>query len=405
MPVTQPGAPAPSGAAGAPGSTAPISAAPAVSAPPGVTTASTAFVNGREWATSFTPYAANSVWNTRISANPTIASYSAQAIAVQFPGSGSSSSFQIREAGPNDYGHPIYYASATDPVIKLACNQYCGAPDNGGVPATIHIPAKARPAGGTDANMAVVQPDGSEIDFWAAYGSPGSDSSWTAPHDEQTRDWQTGDTITAGNIANCGNIVTGSGFMTVGPGSTAADQCLAGGQVQINELAAGAINHAIALQLVCAIGAVYPAPPGANTQQCTSGIGVPLGARLWYDVPDATTNANSSLRPWEKAVLNALHDYGGFFTDNGSGGAYAVGLGIEFSDIPEPSADFGLADPVAPLSTQGWVGTHVSNLPPRSSSSLRYYYPDTNGGQWNPAGVNFAAHFHWLDVCSARSSC
>jgi hypothetical protein len=367
--------------------------------------ASAVFENGREWATSFTPYAGNSVWNTHVSGNPTIASYSAQAIAKQFPGAGSSSSLQIREPGPNDYGHPIYYASASDPVVKLSCTQYCGAPDNGGVPQSMYIPAKARPAGGTDAQMAVIQPDGTEIDFWAAYGTPGSDKNWTAPHNVQNRDWQSGDTLSAGNIANCGSITNGSGFMAVGPGATAADQCLAGGQVKVNELIQGGINHALALELTCAVGSTYPAPPGANTQQCTSGIGVPLGSRLWYDVPDDVTNANPRLKPWERAILNALHDYGAFFTDNGSGGAFAVGMGIEFSDIPETSANFGFADPVAVLGTQGWVGSTVSQLPPRDSGSRRWFYPDTNGGQWNPDGVDFSAHMHWLDACSARNSC
>ena len=384
--------------AGSGGSTAQV----AVPAPP---SSAQNLVNGQEWATSFTPYGPASVWNTRVSANPTIAAYSANVIAHQFPGSGSSSALQIREPGPNDYGHPVYFATGSDPVVNLACTTYCNAPDNGGVPATMHIPPKARPAGGTDASMAVIQPDGTEIDFFAAYGSPGSSTDWQAPHDEQARDWQAGDTISAANIANCGSFATGSGFMAVGPGSTAADQCDAGGQVKINELTAGVINHAIAIQLACANGAVYPAPPGASTDQCTSGVGAPLGARLWYDVPDDQTNANPNLHPWERAILNALHDYGGFFTDNGSGGSYALGMSIEFSDIAEPADDFGLPDPRAALAAQGWVSTTVSQLPPRNPSALRWYYPDVNDSPWNPQGVDFSAHVHWLDPCSARNSC
>ena len=369
------------------------------------TLANGGFVNGLEWSTSFRPYAPSSVWNTKISANPKIASYSAKVIAREFPGSGSSSGLQIREPGPNDYGHPIYYASNADPVVKLKCTMYCNAPDNGGVPATIHLPARARPSGGADAAMAVIQSDGTEIDFWGAYGSPGSSTAYAAPHDMQSRNWQSGDTISANNIANCGSIYTGSGFMAVGPGATAADQCTAAGQVKINEMTSGVINHAIAIQLQCAVDAVYPSPPGASTHACTSGVGAALGARLWYDVPEAITNANPQLHPWEKAILNAFHDYGGFFTDGGGSGPYALGVGIEFNDIPEPAANFGFADQVAPLGAQGWVSTTISQLPPRNPSSLRWYYPDLNDSHWNPPGVNFGAHFHWLEACSARKTC
>ena len=157
--------------------------------------------NGLEYAASFRPYGATSVWNRRISEHPTIAPFSAAVVEHQFPGGKNDRPFRSNEPGVYDYGHPIFYAAASDPLVKTRCNQYCGT-----FPARIRIPAKARPAGGSDAHFEIVQPDGTDISMWATYGTPG-------------RDWQSGDTVTAGNISNCGSFFTGPGTMAQGTGA------------------------------------------------------------------------------------------------------------------------------------------------------------------------------------------
>jgi hypothetical protein len=286
------------------------------------------------------------------------------------------------EAGPYDYGHPIYYAQSTDPVVTLHCTQYCNTADNGGLPATIHLPALARPAGGSDAHMAVIQPDGTEIDLWAT----------TAP----SGNWTTGSTVTASAVANCGNFATGSGFTPTGPAATAGGACLGAGLLRANELLAGTIDHALFLVAQCAVGAQYPAYPGASTSQCTSGQGPALGGRLWYDVADATTNANTALKPWEKAILNALHDYGGYLEDDTSGGTSVSGIGF-LAESGEASWIFGQTDPFAALvAAQGWTSAAIGG-----AFTPRYI----GASSWQPSGVNFAAHLHWLNACSASGSC
>jgi hypothetical protein len=342
---------------------------------------SPSFVNGVDYTATWAPYnCATSPWNERVSALPTYASYSSSEISVEF-GNGNSQGVLEEEAGAYDYGHPVYYASGNDPLVNISCTQYCNRVDNGGFPATMHIPAKARPALGGDAHMAVIQPDGTEIDTWATT-QPGGN-------------WTSGGTVTAHAVANCGNFVSGSGFTPTGPAATAGGACVGAGLLRANELLAGSINHALFLVAQCTNGSQYPAFSGASTNPCTGGSGLPLGGRLWYDVPDATTNANSSLRPWEKAVLNALHDYGGYLEDD-VGGASAVS-GIAFkAESSEPPYANGLSDPFAALSSQGWTAITVAG-----ALTLRYIGAD----QWNPPGVNFAAHMHWLDACSAHGSC
>lgn len=343
--------------------------------------AAPAFVNGVEYAAGWTPYAcASSPWNQMVSANPTYASFSASVIASEF-GSPNAQPVRSEEAGPYDYGHPVYFAHAGDPVVTLHCTQYCNHVDNGGMPATIAVPAAARPAGGTDAHLAVVQPDGTEIDMWAVSQPSGK--------------WTNGSTITAQAIVNCGSFISGSGFVTTGPAATAGGACLGAGLLRAAELNAGVIDHALFLISQCTTGWQYPAYPNAATDDCSGGTGPALGARLWYDVPDATTNANAALRPWEKAILNALHDYGGYLEDDVSGGAGASGIGF-LAESGEAAYAFGQLDPFASLTAQGWSAVNVSG-----ALGTRYIGADA----WNPSGVNFAAHLHWLDPCSARNAC
>jgi hypothetical protein len=358
-----------------------VPAAVATAILPGPCGAGASLTNGTNYTTTWTPYnCLTSPWNVRVSSNPRIASYSAAQIALQFS-RGNTQPVRSQEAGRYDYGHPVYYAAASDPVVNLRCLSYCNRTDNGGIPATFRIPARARPAQGGDAHMAVVQPDGTEIDLWAT-ATPSTN--WTA-----------GATVTAIAAANCGNYVTGSGFTAAGPAATAGGACLGAGSLRANELLSGSINHALFLITQCANGWQYPAFANATTDRCTGGSGPPLGGRLWYDVPTETTNANPNLKPWEKAILNALHDYGGYLQDDIGGADHVSGIAF-LAESGQAAMSFGLPDPFAALFSQGWL-----SIPINGAFSLRYIGADP----WRPAGVDFAGHFHWLDACSAQATC
>jgi hypothetical protein len=313
------------------------------------------------------PYGPTSPWNRRVSANPTIAAYSAAVIARQFK-AGNTQPVRNQEAGKFDYGHPVFTAVATDPLVKLVCNQYCSP----GYPTRAYIPAKARPAGGSDAHMAVIQPDGSEIDLWALYGVPG-------------RDWQTGDTATAGNVVNCGSYSSGSGFATA-IGATAGQACLGAGIITAADLIAGQINHALFLVVQCAVGTQYPTPPTASTGKCTSGIGPALGGRLWLD-----SVAPPGLPAWSAAIWNALHTYGGYVMDDTAGAATVDGIAFMAASGEQTHA-YGLPNPFAGV--PGW-----SSIPISGALEPRWIGADP----WNPPGL--AQHAHWLAPCSAQGTC
>lgn len=361
----------------------------------GACTPAPAFANGVEYAAGWRPYdCRTSPWNRRVSAHPRIAAYSARVIAGEFA-RGDTQPVRDMEAGAWDYGHPIYYAGPSDPLVNVNCdpkayagakgNDTCDTADNGGLPARIRIPARARPAGGTDAHMIVIQPNGVEIDFWDARAPSGN---WGTPGNM---------TIAAGGGASCGDWRTSSGWDPANNGwpQTAGGACLAGGLLRANELLAGHIDHALAIVLQCAIGVQYPAFPGATTDNCTSGVGPPLGGRLWYDVPDTVTGANPNLRPWERAILDALHDYGGYLMDDVQGGSAVSGMAF-LAASGEPAFAFARPDPFAALAAQGWTSRRVDG-----SFTLRWIGADP----WRPSGVDFLRHLHWLAACSAQGSC
>lgn len=415
--AAKPGATASPGAGGA-------TAVPAAGATAGPISASSltfaGFLNPYSWPGGFRPFAATSVFNSLVPANPTIASYSAAVVANQFPG-GAGGPVRVNEAGQYDYSHPVFFATAADPLVSLNCQNPTGYVDCGAAgsayPLQIHIPAKARPAGGTDHQMTIVAPDGSMVDFWSVIGTPGftsgSGNSCTStspyPPRQQTRDWQNGDCLVANNISNAGNISTGSGIVTP-PGANVAGTALIGGLITATELISGTINHALYISGQCGVGHQYPGQ--GNTDQCTSGIGPPIGGLEWYDVPCATTRANPALQLWEQGVLCALNQYGGYFLDNGGGGAYFTGGTFGFTQSEEPTYDYNGApytSPFAALSSQGWTALSIAT-PYLSASGVslgpagtRWAYNSDNN--WQPSGVDFPDHIHWLDPCVAQKTC
>jgi hypothetical protein len=363
-------------------------------------------VNGRDYPATWVPFGASSPWNTPVSANPTFAAYSAQVIQTEFGGQTQNPKpVRATEPGQYDYNYAEYYASSTDPVVSVACTGFCDNADGGGYPRSIHVPAKMRVPGawdspggyGGDRVFAVVQPDGTVADF--AYAN------------QATADWgTTGNTIlTVGAAATCGSMTSASGFYGTSTGTTAGGHCSNIGRIRAAELVAGHISHALKIVLECqGPGTAYPVSSNLSTDACPGGAsgGPQLGARIWYDVPDATTNA-SALQPWEKAILNALHDYGGYFTDNscpsGDGTGYCTvnvsGIGFmleseeSFFDFNYPNANW---NPYAALASQGWTHFTVANT---RADQQRWVGADP----WNPA--DFLHHMHWLAPCSAQGSC
>jgi hypothetical protein len=255
------------------------------------------------------PYSSSSPFNRPLPANPTVSSNSASIIAnltannVNFEGGSGQFAFTS-----DDGRDGVYYSRASDPVVTIHCTYYWGPGTCTGASKVnidgqqIHIPAGAMPQdNGSDMHMTVVdQTNQIEYDFEHA--------TWSADH--QTLNVWAGAEIPAGP-----NLGTG-----LGGGGTAAGFSTLAGLITEPELAAGTINHAIAINVPCTNGTVYPAQ-GANGLPCTqlqgennTGTPTPLGTLFQLNMTDSQI-ANSGAPAWEKTIMTAMAHYGMYVND------------------------------------------------------------------------------------------
>jgi hypothetical protein len=255
------------------------------------------------------PYGAGSPFNRALPANPTIAPSSASIIAnlttnhVNFEGSTGQFAFTS-----DDGRDGVYYSRPSDPVITIHCTYYwgpgtCSGANKVNIDAQqIHVPAGAMPQdNGSDMHMTVVdQTDNLEYDFEHA--------TWSADH--KTLNVWSGAEIPAGP-----NLGTG-----LGAGGTAAGFSTLAGLITAPELASGTINHALAINLPCTNGVVYPAEQ-ANGLPCTQEQGqtntstaAPLGTLLQLNMTDAQIAA-SGAPAWQQTIMTAMAHYGMYVND------------------------------------------------------------------------------------------
>jgi len=189
-------------------------------------------------------------------------------------------------------------------------------------------------------------------------------------------------------------------------GYGAGGNCAGVGLLNASELSSGLIQHAVQILSSCtAQSSVFPGYWNTSGPNPCTGASPAIGYRLWYDVSCSETQSNTALLPWERALLCALNEYGGFVTDNGGDtGAMQPGFGIrQMGEVP--AYEYGTADPWAPLQSQGWssyaVGGDWSSSYPRWAPST---HTDGNG-HWTPPGVDFHDHMHYLDPCVTEGTC
>jgi hypothetical protein len=255
------------------------------------------------------PYSSDSPFNRPLPANPTLAPDSASILA-NLTGNGDNFEGGTGQfAFSSDDGRDgVYYARDTDPVVTIQCTYYWGPGTCSGQNKVnidgqqIHIPAGAMPQdNGSDQHMTVIdQTNQLEYDFEHA--------TWSADHHTLTV-WS-GAEIPAGPDQGTG----------LGGGGTAAGFSTLAGLITEPELASGTINHALAINLPCTNGVVYPAEQ-ANGLPCTQEQGqtnttnaAPLGTLLQLNMTDAQI-ANSGAPAWQQTIMTAMAHYGMYVND------------------------------------------------------------------------------------------
>ena len=287
-----------------------------------------------------TPGNASSPFNERLH-GPTVLANSAEMVAYLLsqhePGTPMPGTHEPSKNG----GHPIVYASNSDPIVELIATEHWGANPLQGRRIKIPVQAHAsEPAPPGDAHLEIVlAPDeakvpGEAVDLWRA--EPVKEGklrfSWGGP----------------ANIA--GTLLQSNGWS-----ATASDFDLSAGQIRAPELKAGVVPHAL-----CAAipepkhSYVYPASDSDGTGSQTAAP--PMGQRFYLAYSEAEIEA-LPVAPWKKAVLKALANYGFYICDSGNDT-----LGFEFESSLTYTA-FGQPDPFSVIGAEqgvgGWEGNYV----------------------------------------------
>jgi hypothetical protein len=255
------------------------------------------------------PYAPDSPFNRRLPAAPRPAADSAAILAnlranqVNFEGG------KGRFALTSDAGRDgVYYARSSDPLVTIHCTFEWGPGTCTGTNhlnvdgVQIHVPTGAEPQpNGTDRHMTVVE-QANELEFDFEHAT------WSADH--RTLDVWSGAAIPAGPDLGTG----------LGGGGTAAGFSVLAGLITAPELSAGAIHHALVINVPCTRGAVYPAPQ-ANGLPCSQlrhqkqiGTPAPLGALFQLHMSDAQIAATRA-PAWERTIMTAMAHYGMYVND------------------------------------------------------------------------------------------
>jgi hypothetical protein len=281
----------------------------------------------------FVPFSAVSPFNTPIPSNATLAPDNAAVLAhmstYNWSIDGLNSKFDFN---PDALGtRPIFYASPSDPMMKIHCKNDAGVGSctgTNGVNADgekINVPAGAVPFANADAHMTVIETaTGKEYDFWDTSVS--------------------GSTINAGTGAELS--MSGDGRGSWGDNGQFA---LAAGLVRPSELAAGQINHALVVTVPCVNakgpkGFAWPAQGGYGSP-CgeawnESTVGAPqMGQLLRLNMTAAQIQA-SSAPAWQKTIMTAFATYGAYIED--TDGRQAAGIdiltqgGASWTDVGQP---------------------------------------------------------------------
>ncbi|GAC1547815.1 MAG: hypothetical protein NVS3B10_11570 [Polyangiales bacterium] len=266
----------------------------------------------------------------------------------------------------NDYGHAVYFSDATDPVYKVHCTEPWGTCALEG--REVHIPAKAKPAGGSDHHLGLVDQTGTtEFDLWGAeifVDATGVETSVVRPAGGGVIDTRWGGLLP----------IDGSGL---GGAATAAGFGLLAGQIRPEELAAGVIDHGFFTGMRCgSASAVYPATKHDVTCADTTNA-PPMGARFFLDYTDDEIAA-LAVPALNKIVLRAIAKYGIYFGDTGDG-ANVMGVGL--LDTYTYTV-MGFPDPMVELAKANGI--------PYAGDRYR----------WNlDGGVDWAGHLQIVDPC------
>jgi hypothetical protein len=185
------------------------------------------------------------------------------------------------------YSVPVYTVGRDQPRVKVTADT--PYPPLMDAWASVPVPADAQPAAGSDAHMAIYQPATDTMwEFWAMYhAADGWHAAWGGRMD---------------------HVSENPGYFDGSYGATATGLPLLGGLIRPDEMAAGHIDHALALAIPQAErgAVVWPAQRGDGV--ATGANAIPEGTRFRID-PAVDIDA-LHLQPAARIIAKAIQRYG-----------------------------------------------------------------------------------------------
>ena len=275
------------------------------------------FGSGRWPASCWRPYGPRSPFNRPVPPDPTPVANS-QAIVDRVLAMGPIADMVVAPDTASDWYHPVYYSAPTDPLFTVHCTNPWGQCEVEGM--EVRIPDAARPAGGGDAHMAVVdQASRWEYGFHRVSDKPAGGGTLTVAWGGRT--WIDGDGL--------------------GSDATAAHFGLLAGIIRAPEMRAGRIDHALFMMVGCT-SHQYVYPAGGFAADCADQTDAPaVGQHFWLDMTESEIAA-LDVPEWKKTILRALSRYGAFVGDTGGNEAFT----FQF-ESGSTYTSFGIEDPMA----------------------------------------------------------
>jgi hypothetical protein len=260
------------------------------------------------------PFNDQSPWNTPIAANASVDSNSA-AMIQDFSMIAGQTEFWINI---QDYSVPVYFVdSTTVPMVTVAASlggtgfRTGAATGDAAGTGMAPIPSGAMPAAGTDMHLAIVDKSAQmEWGFWDAVQG----GSWTA-----------GEASTLDLSGDGVRPPERNDPWWAGHGPRACGFGLIAGLITMEEMQAGAIEHALVVAYSHIMSRYYTSP-ASSAQGTTSDAlptrGIPCGGRIQLD--PSLNLATLGLSPSGLAIATALQKYGAFVGDySGATSLYA----------------------------------------------------------------------------------
>jgi hypothetical protein len=306
------------------------------------------------------PYSDDSPFNQRLGRDPRLHPNS-EAIVRRLTGWGAPAELRAGVSDTSsDWQHPTYFPDRDDPQFEVHCTEDWGTCEPEGM--RVRIPDRARPAGGSDGHLTVVdQESGWEYDFWQVRRKPRGGGRLV---------------VSWGGITR----IDGDGL---GSDANAAHYGLLAGSIRAEEMARGRIDHALFMLVRCDSGRkVYPAQ-GLGLR-CDDPAGAPAqGMRFQLDLSPARIDA-LPLPAWRKTILRAMSEYGLYVGDTTGGTPWNI-----WFESGSTYTSFGRPDPMVAFARRAGI--------PRSSDG-RYYFDWADGIDWR-------RHLRLVDPCVAERGC